>query len=436
MKNKLTFLIAPAVLCWCLFYLQGCKEPLIEDNNLLTSDDNLNLAKDTLSVKVFSEFEKPLNSNGVAVGLLGSIADPNFGNTFAGFYAQCQLNSNNIYFGETPVLDSAFLMLKYNGVYGKFDKPVDVSVYELAQNMNDSTTYKTNDAFAVNIPPVGTLSGFTLGTKMTDSIVTTYGTLAPHLRIPLSSTFANKILLADTNTLRDNTSFLNLFKGFYITSSTSTAGNGLLYLLLQSQVSGIRLYYHNATADSLYYTIPVSGVSVNHFDNLYTGTPVNASVTSPNVNGEEKMYLQAGAGVKGRILIKDLDSLPKNIAINKAELILSEVAQVAAVDTYAAPLVLNMYRIDDAGQAQHFEDDGSSGFGGVRTAETVNGISINRYHFNIKRYFQKLIQGIYTNKGFYLETISSNTNSERVVIANSSTDKNYQITLVITYTKL
>lgn len=434
MKNKLTFLIAPAVLCWCLFYLQGCKEPLIEDNNLLTSDDNLNLAKDTLSVKVFSEFEQPLYSNGVSVGLLGSLNDPNFGKTFAGFYAQCQLTSNNIYFGDTPVLDSAFLMIKYNGVYGKFDQPVDINVFELSQSINDSTKYKTNEAFTVNVPAIGTLTNFT--PKLTDSVVTTFGTLAPHLRIPLSNSFATSILTADTNVLRDNSQFLNLFKGFYITTGSSSTGNGLLYMLLQSSVSGIRLYYHNATTDSLFYNIPIAGVTINHFDNVYTGAPVNASVTSPNVNGEEKMYVQAGAGVKGKIFISNLDSLPKNIAINKAEIILSQVAPVASADTFLAPLVLNLFRIDDAGQAQRFEDDGTAGFGGVLTAETVNGVSINRYRFNIKRYFQKLIQGIYPNKGFYLEALAANTNSERVVIANSSTDKNYQITLVITYTKL
>jgi len=417
-----------------LFYLQGCKEPLIKDSNLLTSDDNLNLAKDTLSVKVFSEFEKPLTSSGVSVGLLGSLNDPNFGKTFAGFYSQCKLTSNNIYFGESPVLDSAFLMVKYNGVYGKFNQPVDVNVFELSQDMSSTTTYKSTDAFSVNFPAIGTLSNFV--PKLTDSVVTAFNTLAPHLRIPLTTVFANKILLADTNTLKDNTAFLNLFKGIYLTTSSSTVGNGLLYLLLQSPVSGIRLYYHNSTADSLTYTLPFSGVTVNHFDNVYTGSPVSVSVSNPNINGEEKMYLQAGAGVKGKIFINNLDSLPANIAINKAELILSQIPQVSSVDTFAPPIVLNMYRIDDAGQTQRLDDDGATGFGGVITSETVNGVAINRYHFNIKRYFQKLIQGVYPNKGFYLETLAPTSNSERVVIANSSTDKNYQITLVVTYTKL
>jgi hypothetical protein len=178
--------------------------------------------------------------------------------------------------------------------------------------------------------------------------------------------------------------------------------------------------------------LPASGARVNHFDNLYEGSSVYTSVNSPNANGEEKMYLQAGAGAKGKIFITDLDSLPKNIAINKAELVLSQ----SAGDTqYVAPLVLDLYRIDDAGQTPTI-DDGFVAFRGIRNAESGSGASINRYRFNLTRYFQKLVQGIYNNNGFYLKTYIANSNTERVVLANSSTDKNYQVTLLITYTKL
>ncbi|HLP21262.1 MAG TPA: DUF4270 domain-containing protein [Chitinophagales bacterium] len=439
MKKKLTFIIAPVVFCWCLFYLTGCKEPLIEDNNLLTSDDDLNLAKDTLQMTAFSQYEVPLKANGVTVGLLGSLADPAFGNTYAGLYSQFLLTSNNVYFGQNPILDSAVLIVRYSGLYGKFDQPVDISVFELAQSINDTTTYKTNDAFAVQVPAIGTLTGFT--PKLTDSVKTQYGTLAPHLRIKLTDAFGNKLLTADSSlVLRDNSSFLGTFKGFYLTTGSATTGNGLVYLDLASSISSIVLYYKSNTGgvetDSLSYRFPLSGVRINHFDNVYTGAPVNTSVTSPNPAGEEKVYLQGGVGVKGKLFIKDLDSLPKNIAINKAEIILSQ-SNGATDTTYIAPTVLNLYRIDDAGQTIQLEDDVTgTGFGGVRTAENVNGTIINRYRFNIKRYFQKLIRGIYPNKGFYVEIISPTFNSERVVLSNSSTDKNYQITLVVTYTKL
>ena len=425
---------APVILiCWCLFYLTGCKDPLINDTDLLTSDDDLSLAKDTLFPQCFSLFESPLASNAVAVGALGNLTDPAFGKTVSGFYGQCALTSNNVNFGTGATLDSAFITFAYAGQYGKFDQPVTVVAYELSQSPVDSLTYKTNDVFSVSIPRIGQVNSFVPNLKDTINI---YGVAYPaHLRIPLTTAFGNKILLADAANLADNTAFKNYFKGFYVTTTTTPAGNGTLYLSLSSTLSKITLYYHNNDADSLTFDIPVSGVKVNHFDNNYAGTPVYTVVNSPNPLGETKLYLQGGAGVKGKILLPDLDSLPKGIAINKAELILSQ-SNESTDTTYVAPLLLDLFRIDDAGVAQQLEDDGLSHFGGVKVAETVNGEIINRYRFNIKKYFQNLINGTYKNNGFFVQIVGANSNSERVVIANSSSDEKYKVTLVVTYTKL
>lgn len=427
---------APVILiCWCLFYLTGCKDPLINDTDLLTSDDDLSLVKDTLFPQCFSLFEDPLASNGVAVGALGNLTDPAFGKTVSGFYGQCALTSNNVNFGTGATLDSAFLTFAYAGQYGKFDQGVNVVAYELtqAEGLVDSLTYKTNSSFSVGIPPMGQISSFVPNLKDTINI---YGVAYPaHLRIPLTNSFGNKILLADAANLADNTAFKNYFKGFYVTTTANPAGNGMLYLSLSSSLSKITLYYHNNDADSLTFDIPVSGVKVNHFDNTYTSTPAFTSVNNPNPLGQSKIYLQGGAGIKGKILLPDLDSLPDGIAINKAELILSQ-SNDASDTAYQAPLLLDLFRIDDAGVAQQLEDDGLSHFGGVKVAETVNGEVINRYRFNIKKYFQKLINGTYGNNGFFVQIVGANSNSERVVIANSSTDEKYKVTLVVTYTKL
>lgn len=423
--------LAPVVLYWCFFYLEGCKEPGIENKDLLTGDDVLNLKKDTLCTAVFSEWVKPLNSQGVTTTVIGDLTDSKFGRTHAGFYAQCRLLTNNVTFGENPVLDSVVLTLKYNNKYGRFDRPADVSVFELNASLLDSVTYKTTDAFAVKIPAIGQLTNFT--PNLIDSIQTVTGKLPAHLRITLSPSFGNKILLANAADLQDNNAFLNLFKGFYITANAPGGGNGLIYFDPRSPLSKITLYYKNNSADSLFYDIPLAGVRFNHFDNIYDGTPVYQSVTSPNPAGEERMYLQSGAGVRGKITITELDSLPQNIAINKAELVLSQ----SPSDTeYASPLLLDLFRIDDAGQNQVLEDDASSSFGGTRIVENIEGVNVVRYRFNIRRYLQKLVQGIYRNNGFYVQTLSGETTSERLVIANSCTDKKYNVTLIVTYTKL
>ncbi|MBL0310052.1 MAG: DUF4270 family protein [Bacteroidetes bacterium] len=398
---------------------------------MLTNDDDLNLRRDTLAVSVFSEWVPPLVSSGVTTTVLGDIKDPKFGRTYASFYAQCRLLTNNVTFGENPILDSIVLTLKYNNKYGAFDQPVNVSVFEMNQSIFDSVPYKTNDAFGVYLPAIGQVSNFI--PNLTDSVYEIGGALPAHLRVTLSSALGNKILLANPADLQDNNTFLNLFKGFYITATAPGGGNGLIYFDPRSTFSKISLYYQNSSADSLVYDIPLSGARFNHFDNIYTGTAVNSSVTSPNPAGEELMYIQSGAGVRGRINISNLDSLPDNIAINKAELVLSRSPSDTA---YPGPLLLDLFRIDDAGQPQKLEDDALNSFGGTSVSEIVDGVSIIRYRFNIRKYFQKLIKGVYHNNGFFLQTLSAETTSERLVISNSSTDKKYSVTLIVTYTKL
>lgn len=431
LKSIFVRYIAPAVFCWCLFSLSACKDPAIEDDSLLTDDDNLNLGRDTLYAQVYNLYQEPLGSNGVSTGVLANFSDPNFGKTQAGVYAQIRLSSNNTNFGVNAQLDSVVLTMAYADKYGKFDIPVNVSVYELDQSLVDSTVYYTNSAFSVKPSAIGERIGFTPNT--TDSVLLSTGRKMPaHFRVTLNNSFGNRIM-ADTANLKDNVAFLNYIKGLYITTTNTPVGNGLVYFTLSSSISGVTVYYHNDADDSLSLFIPVSGVRVNHFDQNYTGTPVATSVNNPNPAGEPKAYVQGGAGVRSKIVISDWDSLPKNIAINKAELVLTQTAEDTS---YRAPILLDLFRIDDAGNAQVLEDEDQSYYGGTRVTETVNGVAYVRYRFNIKKYFQKLVSGTYNNNGFYLQVLVGNSHSERVVIANPGNDNNYKISFIVTYTKL
>ncbi len=419
-------------ICMGVFFLSnGCKDPIIEDTDLLTADDELNLAKDSLNVKVFSFYEEKTAGNTSSTAVLGSMNDPAFGKTYGSFYTQLRLGSNNVTFGTNPVIDSAVLSFAYGSSYGSFKNGMTINVFEINQSILDSTTYYTSDAFSVNIPRIGQL--IFDQPNVTDSVRTAFGNFAPHLRIPLTKTFAQHLLDTDTNILETPASFLSYFKGVYVTTNTNYITDAVLYLNLNSPLSRITLYYHNDTEDSLSFDIQVSGNKVNHVDHEYAGSPAAESINNPNPAGEEKIFLQGGIGTRGKILIQNLDSLPKNIAINKAELIFT---QSSADTTFAAPLVLDLFRIDDAGAIAQLEDDGLSHFGGVRVAETVDGITLNRYRFNIRKYFQRLVDGTYNNNGLYLQILSPHTNLERLVIANPSADEKQKVQLAITYTIL
>ena len=440
MKNKLTFYIAPAILlCWCLFSIQSCKDPVIKSKNLLTKSDTLNLAKDTLSIVATTILQNKLNSTGVIDGMLGSMNDNSFGVTYAGFYAQCALTTTSPTFGTHPILDSVVLSLAFDAPYGPCSKPMDIYVYELNQDLISNTSYYTTTAFQVKTPPIGKLTHYIPDFVDSVNVYQGGGNQAPQLRITLSKTFGYKLLNADSvNLLSDSLFLANVFKGIYVTASGSV-GNGMMACNLSSALSNVTMYYRNAeTGDSIEnpFSFPISGITVNHFDNNYFGTPSYAAVQNPTANNQ-KLYLQGGGGLETKFTI-NLNSLPKNIGVNKAELV---VAMSQPDSLYAAPSSLNLFFIDDAGVGQPIEDASTSTYGGYLRADTLNGIVVNRYHFNMSIYMQKLLQGIHNNNGLYLSVQNPISNPSRLVltnpaIANTPNNNIYRTYLTVTYTKL
>ena len=435
MKNKLIYYIAPAILCcWCFFSIQSCKDPIIQSKNLLTKSDTLNLKKDTLGITITTVAQTLQNSTGIIDGMLGSMSDRNFGITYGSFYAQCALLVASPSFGANPIVDSIVLSLAFDLPYGPCTKPVNISVYELNQDMLATGTYYTSSSFQVKTPPIGYLRNYI--PNLTDStyVYAEGGYEAPQLRINLTKAFGYKLLNADSAILSNDSAFLSYFKGIYVTTS-GPVGNGMMFCNLSSSLSKITVFYRTSdSGDSIEnpFNFPIAGLTVNHFDNSYNGTPVNSALQNPNTNNQ-KVFLQGGCGTEAKILI-NLDSLPKNIGINKAELILAESQPDSQ---YTVPISLSLLRIDDAGIGQNVDDVSSSNFGGYLQADTVGGVVVNRYHFNISLYMQKLVQGIYNNKGLYLAIPSPNSTPARVVLANPPVaNKTYRTYLTVTYTKL
>jgi hypothetical protein len=450
LKNHNSFLLTVLFFSGLLLvFLPGCKDPLVQNANIHTKSDTLNLAKDTVAVVVSTRVPAPPVANGLSNAVLGSLSDRNFGITYGSFYAQCQLSSSSVFFGYSPVLDSAVLTIAYNGQYGLCNKPINIAVYELSDSLSSAVNYYTNSSARVKTPPIGQLNNFV--PDFYDSVyITSLGVYQPpSLNVHLSNAFGNRLLLADSAILQNGSNFLNYFRGIYVTTTSSSTGNGMMYLNLASALSGVNLYYHYKLTDtsSTYtvgnFTAPFLGVAVNHFDNTYYGTPVAQALNTSSNTVQQKIYLEGGGGTVGKIVInlnsldsmvglRHSDSLPLKIGINKAELVFTQ----SPSDTqYAAPLSLNLLRIDDAGVGQPLEDASTTMYGGNLETDYVNGIAYNRYRFQINRYFQHLIQGVFNNNGLFIETNSPATNVERVVLANSPTNNYYKISLVVTYTK-
>ncbi len=430
MKNRLSYIAVGFLLAAIFFGIEGCKEPAITDPTLLTGNDELLLGTaDTLAVNSFLIRENPLVSSGVSGGILGSSNDPITGTTYAGFYANFRTTTNNINFGNNLILDSVVLTLRYRAKYGRFNQPVNVSVYELNEGIT-TNEYFTNANFGVKVPPVGQLNNFVPNTTDSSRV---YGlTFAPQMRVRLSSDFGNKLLLADTNNLQNPSAFQNFMKGLYVSLQSGSIGNGFVALDLFSAQTGIVLYYTNSANDSLTYTFPISssGQTVNRIENSFTGSLANNFLNNAATEVDTILPVVSAGGTKVKIEIPGLDSMPKNIAINKAEILLPLSTVYSAFDSvFTPPSKIAFLRLDDGGTER---DDTQYANGNLETV-TINGETVKRYRVNITFYLQRIVNGTLKSNPLILK--APDANGERFVLANGA-EKNRRIALRIIYTKL
>lgn len=447
---KLCYAIGAVML---LTQLNACKDPVITDKGNTLNFQNTSLYHiDTCTVVINTVPDRPLVSSSVSTGVLGSMNDIFFGNTFAGIYAQCLTSTNpSLTAFAGNVLDSVVLIMPFSSTtskYGKCDKPIDVVVYEVAQDMVPGNTYYSNAGFSVYGQPIGTRynyvpnlvdSVFFIDPVISNNVDVPYDGQAPMLRVRLSNSFANKLFNVPDSILSASVNFIEYFKGLYITTNPSKVGNGLMYFNLGNNSCNINMYYHSASSiDTLVYQFPIStyGVTVNHWDHYYGGTLVQNALSNPNSNGDKVGFVQAGGGTKLRVKLPTLKNLPPNIGITKAELILPIQDTLLADPSYTPPPALSLYRIDDTLAVNTLNQYNNSGIAYLTTRVDNNNLNYLCYVFNVTEYVQRVLDGYYSNNNGYYVGFSYTVRGDRAIILNDPTRLSTQCKLKITYTKL
>jgi len=105
--------------------LSSCsKEPGQIGYIIQPDESKLNVAfSDTTTIYAYSEIIDSIRSDKLSVSAFGSLKDPVFGGTTAGFYTQFLLSINGYDFGEERQLDSLVLQIDYAGWYGDTNVP-------------------------------------------------------------------------------------------------------------------------------------------------------------------------------------------------------------------------------------------------------------------------------------------------------------------------
>lgn len=403
-QDLLTLLIS-------LFILSACNNP---DNIGLEVDPDYainGVLIDTATIRTRTVPEDTVQTTAIGKYPMGYMNDPVFGTTDANIALSLTLPANNQTFGTNPVLDSAVLVLKYADFYGdSLQSSYKVNVHQLQTKLDGNTSYSNRSTFNFNSTVIGTKAvrvSFKDSVKVTE-IVTgkpdVQKNKAPHIRIPISSSFiSGNFLNGVPANFADQTAFANFIKGLYITidKAQTTGSGGVMYFdLTNDNSSGLEIYYksENGTAKDttmLNFKIQASGVTpvASNFSHNYAGTPVETQLNNPNQQFQTT-YVQGLAGLRTRVNFPYLTKLKElgKITINKADLII-DVEGGTAPFTPAKRLIL--YRTDIANQRQQVPDLSSSDprsilegdFGGFYNSTT------KRYTFAITSYVQDIVNG-------------------------------------------
>ena len=256
--------------------------------------------------------------------------------------------------------------------------------------------------------------------------------------------FIQKLLTASTTVMASNDEFIKYIYGLYLTAESPAGPNQglLMYLNLESTISGLTLYYKNDETDSLSFDYVINSSSArynnyNHFSYAQADPGfIQQVVQKDTILGKNTLYLQAMGGVKTVLKFPDLSNLTQNgkIAINEARLVIYDGEHNS---TYKAPGSLILIRQKSDGDIAFLPDQyiGDTYFGGTYDSTLYN------YNFRITRCIQSLVAGTeLSSTRLFLLAPSAAVRGHRLVI-NGTAPSNQavaqkKIQLLVLFTKL
>ncbi|MBS7565886.1 DUF4270 family protein [Mucilaginibacter sp. Bleaf8] len=432
-----------------LFILGSCKNedtvglPLgdQEVKGTLVVDDNIlvNTLKDD-----------SINTNSLSKMPLASFNDSQIGETTGSIVSGLDLPGSTAYTLPTGTIttDSAVLELGYNdGFYGdSLTSKYKIDVYQLTEKPVTGQTYIGNRSWAHNSTVIGSNPAFNVRPKTRVKIYNiitgkkdTLYSVAPHIRVPINTTFINNNFFgAPATQLSSLSNFQNAVKGLYITLQRNGGPGGVV--MIHPDSCRIKVYYraNNAgTIDTAVASLPftrattssgavarANAVEIRHTYNQ----EITAQLNNPK-QSYDQFYLQGG-GLRARIRFPELGKLfgadSTKVVLNKAELIITPEAGTGV--PYKALPQLTMYRSDIALQRQLLPDANGSGntiydpyylstaiFGGRLDATK------QQYRFIVTGYIQKLLNKTLTDYGTYIAPIDTNfTAATSIPIASTA----------------
>lgn len=436
MKKLLIPALAFSIICGLTF--TSCTNDDSIGLNIQPPSDQIEVEfSNASSLIAYSKIDDSVRTDEVAQCIAGYYYDPVFGYTYSEFATQVRLSANNVDFGSNPVADSIVLNMKYYTVYSdtKRNNKITLNVYKLNEAISKDSDYYSNR-------PIN--KGILIGSKTflpnsKDSVYFDGGNKPPMVRIKLDPSFANELITASQNGhLTTNTEFLNYLNGIVVSPSTNIAGGALISFDNLSAYTNITFYYHNDSGTGKYAFDMNSNCArysfFNHYNYANANAALKAQVDGDTALGNQKLYLQPMAGTRIKIRFPNIKAAlvsGKDIAINKAELIIPYSTDDVTSNIFTRPVKMNLTRNSADTSNVYVEDQ-------VYSASTFGGdinTSKGYYSFILTRYIQNIISHPEDDYGLYLYVSGNAVRPYRVII-NGPGNLTNPMKLKVTYTIL
>jgi hypothetical protein len=454
-----------AVWALMIFAFSSCKDDMNKTGyDLLLPGDLISANKVALnkdSIIAYTVKDEKLRTNKPDYNLLGTLIDPVFGKTSASF--ACEMRLGQVpRFKQGDRIDSLVFFMTYSSFYGDTLTAQNIKAYELVNNLSEEDTasyfqdidlkamagnevvgeinHRPRHRDSIYVAPTDTSKDGTY--KQRDTIT---------VRIKLNNTLAQKLMNATftafaANPKDPNIPFLNLFKGLYFEAGDLNQGGAIVSMVPRTMILYTRRpEASNDSTFGTYFDVTKNAARVNRFVHDYSTTSFAAHLDQPT-HKDSLIYLQSTGGLSAKIEVPQLDNWindSTDVAINKAELILTVEPSFTDTLVYTTPpkLILSLIGdngalIDTTGQLIKPAD--------LTFSESYYGGTYNKkdatYRFNLAGHLQKLIKekdkvkDRLKNNGFYLTMNNKNSVFSRVVLKGPSSSTG--IRFEVTYTKI
>lgn len=420
--------------------LISCKKsPETIGNNLISDNDFIGIHHTEDVVINCHSYLDSIGTKNVSNALLGSMNDPIFGHSEAGFCTQFHLSVEGQSFGEQPVMDSLVLQLCLSGYYGDTTTLQTVHAYVLSDTLSAYETYYNHTE--VPYDPIDQANNFQFHPypKTTKHVIGNDTIIGAIIRIPLSADLGNYLMTLNPEAYSKPDLFKELFKGLRVQCSPVTEDGCVSYInLTANTLTQLQLYYHDQeTPENLMrYNFYVTSTDTyfNQVTHDYTtGDPdlVNQVINGDTAIGQQKLFLQTMGGIRAKLVFPEIphwqDTCEGHIVINDAKLIIP----AATVDSsvYTKPSTMVLVGLNADGTTYLLPDylEGTSYYGGTYNA-TTNSIT-----FRISEYLQDLVLNKKDNLGISLGINGAGYNAQRIVVNGPEAQQGDKMRLLVTY---